>query len=525
MNNRKYNLFFHLHTISGISISVMLFVIFFAGAFTLFQGEITQWEQYGINKTKAAKDPNAKSFVKAWERVQQETKAPFGRTASFYKHDGELAVYMSPSADTTVAEKERTGGEYIYHETTDKLGPHEAYYGTGTLLYWLHFYWQFGQIGYLIAGFVSLFFFLAIVTGVLVHWKKIVTNFFTFRPFAKWKTIWTDAHTALGIIGLPFQFLYALTGSIFGLGLLLSSTVAISFFDSDVNKFYDEFYPSYETRGGQPLDKEIDLAHYIDLTHKKWPAMEVDYLKIVNIGSDSARVMINGQLPVKEEFLGDGMLIFDVATDKIVQMRDPYATNYQENSRNWIYRIHYANFGDIGTMGNILLKTAYFLMALLTCFVIITGVLIWLTAREKKGLPEKKRKWNRGVGYFYLGSCLSLFPVVAWTMIVSKCSSIHTEDYMNYVFFNQWLFVSIGLALLRDNQRIFRITLLWGGILSLCVPIVSGLAAGNWFWLTYGAGARGVFAVDVIFILLGLTALFTYQRVKVVQKRKLVKHS
>ena len=45
MNNRNYNIYFHTHTVSGIVISVVLFVIFFAGSFAFFKDEITNWER------------------------------------------------------------------------------------------------------------------------------------------------------------------------------------------------------------------------------------------------------------------------------------------------------------------------------------------------------------------------------------------------------------------------------------------------------------------------------------------------
>lgn len=69
--------------------------------------------------------------------------------------------------------------------------------------------------GYYLSGFVAFFFLFAILTGIIVHWKKIVSNFYLFRPMAKLKTLWTDAHTALGVIGFPFQFVYAVTGAFF----------------------------------------------------------------------------------------------------------------------------------------------------------------------------------------------------------------------------------------------------------------------------------------------------------------------
>ena len=45
MKNRTYNILFHTHTVSGIVISVVLYVIFFAGSFSFFRDEIVNWER------------------------------------------------------------------------------------------------------------------------------------------------------------------------------------------------------------------------------------------------------------------------------------------------------------------------------------------------------------------------------------------------------------------------------------------------------------------------------------------------
>ncbi|MEM9259429.1 MAG: PepSY-associated TM helix domain-containing protein, partial [Bacteroidota bacterium] len=44
LGKRLYNIFFHTHTVAGITISAGLFVIFYAGSFALFRGEIYRWE-------------------------------------------------------------------------------------------------------------------------------------------------------------------------------------------------------------------------------------------------------------------------------------------------------------------------------------------------------------------------------------------------------------------------------------------------------------------------------------------------
>lgn len=53
-----------------------------------------------------------------------------------------------------------------------------------------------------------------------------MTKFYAFIKEGKWKIIWTNAHTALGVIGLPFQVMYAVTGAFFGiLGFMLAPSI------------------------------------------------------------------------------------------------------------------------------------------------------------------------------------------------------------------------------------------------------------------------------------------------------------
>src|SRR5690606_40947366 len=76
-----------------------------------------------------------------------------------------------------------------------------------------------------LAGLTAFIFLFALITGLLLHWDKLVSNFFVFRPFNKWKTVWTDMHTALGVIGFPFQFIFAVTGTF----LIINSVLALPF--------------------------------------------------------------------------------------------------------------------------------------------------------------------------------------------------------------------------------------------------------------------------------------------------------
>ncbi len=522
MNNRNYNVFFHLHTVSGITISVGLFVIFFAGAFTLFREEIGQWEKgkYQERTIVQQNDVASQSDInRLFDSIEANVGSMYGRRISVYP-DGESAatVYVDASGDTAAkgnALKEFTFGyDYRTHELTKE----EEQFSFGTLLYLLHFYYQLDQPGYWLAGLVALFFFLAIVTGVFIHWKKIVSNFYIFRPKAKLKTIWTDAHTALGLIGLPFQFLYALTGTMFGLGIIVSSYNAVLIYDGDSQKLYDEIAPRSKDSLGVRYENAYNFNMFPERAEQQWDDFEAQRITVKNYGSTTMTVEVRGEIGIEKQFLGMGKVVFDANTGKIVETEGPSERSYYSKVWDTVGRLHYAQFGEIGSLSNYLLKIVYFLMAFITCFVIISGVLIWMEARNKKNIPEKKKHYNRRVGNIYLSLCLSMLPVTALCFVVSKTipqSWMDTrESILNYSFFCGWLVVSVVFMMLKNNFLTNKIALLVTGVVAFFIPGVNGIVAGNWFWRTYAAEDYGIFSIDALWLLVGIVCLLVFRKLR-----------
>jgi len=160
---RLYNVMFHAHTVTGIVISFALFVIFYAGAFSIFREELYKWEN------------------------------PLARFET--KHDIDF--------DATIK---------LIEEHTKR---------------------QIPAIGIRIAGLIAFFFLFAIVTGILIHWKNIINKFYSLEVKGKWKQVWTNSHTLLGVITLPFQVIFSITGSLIALSILLLAPSAFLLFDGD----------------------------------------------------------------------------------------------------------------------------------------------------------------------------------------------------------------------------------------------------------------------------------------------------
>jgi uncharacterized iron-regulated membrane protein len=513
MSNRIYNTLFHTHTVSGLLISVGLYVIFFAGSFSFFRDEIVGWERNESLVHSRFEDMDLNLMMDTLNQRQEN----YGRDISFSKYyeDRRINVNYTASKDTTAAQEEKKGrrGNFFYMNVDDyKTYDYASNYSIGEFLYRLHFLAQlnlYGRSGYMIAGIISFFFLFAIVTGVLVHWKKIISNFYLFRPGASFKNLWTDAHTALGIIGLPYQFVYAVTGVFLIIGTTIMSPPVVSFFyDGNTEKMYEDFgykAPEYPLAMDK-LETDIDLNAFVTKTKAHWPDFKITGINLYSYGDANMQVEVAGVPEYHRKLLGEGKLLFNAQSGEVLSEKNPFThTSYIEGATGLMDRLHFGDFGGIG------LKVVYFILGLISCFVIISGILIWLVARDKKHVAPHKRKFNAWLGWLFLAVCLSMFPATAFTFVGVKLFVVDFDPSrmasIYHLFFYSWLALSLFFTFRRDNYITNKYTLLLGSGLGFLVPIANGMVSGNWIWDSYSQGHYDIFLIDALWLALSVTAL------------------
>ncbi|MFB9058026.1 PepSY-associated TM helix domain-containing protein [Mariniflexile ostreae] len=506
MKNRTYNILFHTHTVSGIVISVALYVIFFAGSFSFFRDEIVNWER---NESVAVTDAIQMDFNTALDSLHTQYIL-YGRDIEIKKNYQErrVGITISASKDSLAQDGAKTS-KFFYLDTENYA--QQSYsdsYSLGEFLYRLHFFAQIPYpVGYYLSGLVAFFFLFAIMTGVLVHWKKIVSNFFIFRPFTKLKTLWTDAHTALGMLGLPFQFVYAVTGAFFMINLLFVGPNILILYDGNKAKFYDDLeysHPNYKL-DSSPLTTYFNANAYVEKTKVLWDDFKVTEMHVFNYGDANMHVSISGHVAYKNKFTGVGEAIYKVATGALVFQKDPIQnTSYLDVVKNTLYRLHFGDYGGYP------LKIISFLLGLISCFVILSGVMIWLVARDKKNMPEKKRRFNQRVVRVYLAICLSMYPITAAAFIAVKVLQPVSQSFIYRFYFIGWLCLSIFFTIKKDLNFINKYTLLSGSILGILVPIANGWTTNNWIWNAFLNTQFQIFFIDAFWLVFAITTLCVY---------------
>jgi hypothetical protein len=161
-------------------------------------------------------------------------------------------------------------------------------------------------------------------------------------------------------------------------------------------------------------------------------------------------------------------------------------------------QLHFADFGGLA------LKILFFLLALASCGVILTGNLTWLEVRRGQD------RWiNRILARLTAGVATGLLPAFAMLFLADRWppGGVAMDRWTDLAFFGTWA-LAAAYALVRSNvARTHRHLLVTGGLLCLLVPIANATTTGTWLWTAGQTGQWSVLGVDLGALLLGTAAL------------------
>ncbi|MEM8527675.1 MAG: PepSY-associated TM helix domain-containing protein [Bacteroidota bacterium] len=548
LKTRLYNIFFHTHTVAGIVISFALFVIFYAGAFSLFRHDILRWENpdarievpetVDVDRALVAAMDHYENFAETEVfTIRMPTEeSPFvkfyGATYAETEVDEEQAATTEEEAqdekvteiDTTVATAQRETERFAAHINVEDnyhlIDEKEAETTIGDTIYHLHYFRQIPAIGIYISGFVALFFLFASITGLMIHWRNIVSRFYAFVIERKWKQIWSNAHTVLGVIGFPFQVAYAITGAFFGLTILLLIPSALVLFEGDTQKIIAVVRPeaAIQVDKDAPKAEHASLQFYYDKVEKMYPNVAIGNVRAYNHGREDGYVSF--YLDDGRTINGTGSIVYSLVSGEVLFHSPPSEGGYVTSVMNVISKLHFANFGGLA------LRVIYFILAMITCFMILSGVLLWQEARNTKKYTDKQKRFHHRVTKFYLAVCLGLFPAVAIIFIANKAVPMDLAGrvaYVNATFFISWLLLIIAGLFWNNFRKLNRNYLQIGGIFSLLIPITNGIVTGDWVWKTLANAQWYVASVDIFWMITGLSALLATRWIQTSQKQVKVK--
>jgi len=493
--SRAYKLLWDAHSAAGIVIGLALFVLFATGALLLFRGEVRQWEEPTLRPTDGEPQSLTALTTPVLDSLGQGTALPAYVYATLPEApDDNLYVHASGG---TVGPSHNT---WVNTRTGDWVGnPHEG--ALTQTLYHLHFFFQFGKWGLHLAGLIGLFGLLAVTTGTLVHVNRLVKDFFQFRPTKSLRVAWADAHKVLGTIGLPFQTMYVFTGAYFGLVGLIAMMYAPLLFDGNTGTFYRKagyYAPTVQVDSAQvaPGDRPR-LGGLVARADRTWDDFAPETVVATGLGTPTARVEVVGRT-AGTVVGGTGAVVFHGETGAVLLKRPPSEAGALNDVVQTMEQLHFADFGGLA------LKILFFLLAVASCAVILTGNLTWLEVRRGQD------RWiNRVLARLTAGVATGLLPALAVLFLADRWAphGVAMDEWTDVAFFGAWA-LAAAYALLRSNvARTHRHLLATGGLLCLLVPIANGTTTGTWLWTAWATQQWSVLGVDLGALLLGSAAL------------------
>ena len=338
---RLHNAMFHTHTVAGIVISFALFVCFYCGAVALFMDELYQWENPQARITSV--DPASVDYDRVIDVVDKEVDA--------FNKDLFVGI-VPPNAKnpliTVYGRDKDENGKFTFF--TSILNPNtyevlsvgeEPNTHMARTIYELHYFHQIPVIGIYLSGLVAFFFLFAIFTGLLTHWKNIINKFYAFTTEGKWKQIWTNGHISLGLITLPFQLIYAVTGALLGLSLLLLAPSAFLMFDGDTTEVIKAVRPdaaiTYD-EDAAVLKGGVGFNSIYEKVSEAYPENKVTYIYSNNFGKEDGTVAV--RVDDYKGIGGDGVFVYARKDGELLQAVEPVTRPYAQGAYNVLIKLH-----------------------------------------------------------------------------------------------------------------------------------------------------------------------------------------
>lgn len=358
-----------LHSWLGVVLGSVLLVIFWTGSLSLFDREIDRWMQ---PSTRLAPPP-----------------AEFSLDRSVISHAKRLAG-SSPVWTITLPTARTPTLQLDYHDpqrgsvrrhidprTGELLADDGSWAGTGFIFpfhFSLHLRWR--DIGYWLVGAAGMGMLALLVSGIVAH-RKLVAEFFTFRPAKRLQRSLLDLHNLTGVMVLPFHFIISLSGlAIFC--LIYFPSIASDLYPEGRAQLQLEALGSYTRPAADSAAQLASLDEMLHHAERIWADTEgtgrAYLLRVWNPGDSDAYVEIRRGFADEVTMTAD-RLTFDGRSGALLhQHRTPPIVGAQR----YLTGLHFIQFNHWT------LRWLYFAGGLSGCLLISTGMLFWSGARRTR---------------------------------------------------------------------------------------------------------------------------------------------
>jgi uncharacterized iron-regulated membrane protein len=491
---RTLKLLWDAHSAAGVAFGIGLFVIFYCGAFSLPRNDLLSWADPEL---RSQGTPGYLSVEEAVTPILDETPpAPGADVMIVHPFSGRPYYwlrYATSPADTLDRWVSATTGATLPPRGRSKLSE---------IPYKLHYFAQAGMGGRLLSGLLGVVLLFAVVSGLLIHLRKLPRDWHTVRLRSGPKPALVDVHAVLGVIGLPFTVMFAVTGAFFSLLVVILGPVVFAVFGGEEARLDEALtgveLPAVEVAGvPAPM---LPPAELLAALPPAWEGSEIQRLDYHHWGDANAYAVVDGGVP--ETLASGGRAVLAATTGEVVASRGPHPEDGTALGRtsSALTTLHFVHFAGRG------IDALFFLLTLAASAVILTGNVLWLVERRSK--DARATPWaHRFLARSTVGVCVGLVAAIPLLMVASRMIPLDVagrQGWEDGIFFGGWAVLSLLGFLGASPMVATRRLLVLAAVLSLGVPVANGLTTGAWPWVAAELGQWGVVFVDLGMALSGL---------------------
>ena len=237
-----------------------------------------------------------------------------------------------------------------------------------------------GLSGMLFLGFMGTLFALSVVSGVVLYapfMRKL--EFGTLRRRQSKRLKWLDYHNFFGIVAVAWLLVVGLTGVI--------NTLEEPIIETWKSQELADLIASNEGVSASASRASLDAA--VNAAIEEAPDMELQFVAFPGSGFSTKAhyaVFLHGRTPVSEHVIAP--VLIHAGTGEVAGLREmPWYAKALSLSRP-------LHFGDYG---GLLLKLVWAVLDLLTIFLLVTGVYLWLARGNRRMRVERQLDDTIGV--------------------------------------------------------------------------------------------------------------------------------
>ncbi|WP_053845809.1 PepSY-associated TM helix domain-containing protein [Paracidovorax avenae] len=489
-----------VHTWCGIVLGVLLLVVFWTGTLSVFDRELDRWMMPATRLPAPHRPPPL-------DALQPVVQALVPASARQWRID--WATPRTPVLRLSWQGPDGVRGQRYLDAATLAVLPAPETWGASGFIFPFHYglHWDWKDLGKWLVGLAGMGMLVLLVGGVVIH-RRLLADFFTFRPRSRLPRSSLDLHNVTGVMGLPFHVAITMSGLVIFWSLYFPQAHVGVYGDGPQARaaLQADGYGRYQRpRAGPATAPMASLDAMADAARRTWGAgAEPYFLRVWNPGDRHATVELRRSY-AREVSMNLDQLFFDAATGRPLHR---FEAAPAMGVQRFISGLHFIQFEHP------LLRWLYFGLGLSGCVLIASGLVHWLAARRARTPPGLR--WRLVESLCIAGTTGTVVATLAFLAAnrllpdAAHALGWTRAELEAAAFYGTWL-ACLALAVVRGTQAWRDQATAISGLALVCV-VLNALTTG-----AYGAAwsrtPAAVVGVDIMLLLLATVAAWSAQRI------------